>query len=506
MRLGPFQRCATVSSALNSAALLGLAAVIVVACTRAPHAQPNIPLPEGRYVASPVDCALSNADLDLMRGEGVGSRVITIQGNAVDYHPGRCEILDGDVSDGTYFFAQRCSAEGEFYTNVRQWRLTSTTSFREFETEYYLCPESTAQAAPAPDRSSTQPVNNAIGPDAVYAAQVALRRLGFNPGPIDGEFGRRTRDAMNAYQRQTGLPVTRDLDVETHRRLMEADQALFEDAAMAVPDEPPSPETVEPAAGDAPPERGSYADMMAVRANLQDEPGIVIENLEGKVDDSLLLILNNDLIAISNLLDTSTVFVGCLDRSPHVFGFFNVIQNIWLFAWTDSKLGIVDVDVSKGLVPKDMPSGIAWYDFQKSGSSVPEGLDQAYQIQAASFVRIFEGAGCDDVIERGDQFFTSNAAIGALIANSETLASVPEAFSRTAHEVTVEREKIEEEHSIALSFTLPVSSTDEIDYITFHSNRPTNMLYLIQSWKWGDGGELTLAGREVVDLAARVFE
>lgn len=37
--------------------------------------------------------------------------------------------------------------------------------------------------------------------------QAGLTRLGFDPGPVDGRMGPRTRAAIRAYQQQHGLPV-----------------------------------------------------------------------------------------------------------------------------------------------------------------------------------------------------------------------------------------------------------------------------------------------------------
>jgi hypothetical protein len=53
----------------------------------------------------------------------------------------------------------------------------------------------------------------------VRAAQAELMRLGYNPGPIDGIMGRRTGNAISAFQRAQGLPETGTLTPETLSRL-----------------------------------------------------------------------------------------------------------------------------------------------------------------------------------------------------------------------------------------------------------------------------------------------
>ena len=39
----------------------------------------------------------------------------------------------------------------------------------------------------------------------VKLIQSLLRRIGYDPGPVDGVFGNRTRQAVAAYQRDNGL-------------------------------------------------------------------------------------------------------------------------------------------------------------------------------------------------------------------------------------------------------------------------------------------------------------
>jgi peptidoglycan hydrolase-like protein with peptidoglycan-binding domain len=47
-----------------------------------------------------------------------------------------------------------------------------------------------------------------------------LKAAGFNPGPIDGVLGPRTKEALRRYQAQQGLPVTGELDDATRRVLL----------------------------------------------------------------------------------------------------------------------------------------------------------------------------------------------------------------------------------------------------------------------------------------------
>ena len=66
---------------------------------------------------------------------------------------------------------------------------------------------STAQSAPAapaaPQAVATQPSLN----QAVSNLQSQLAARGYDPGPIDGVMGERTRQAIRAYQRDRQMPV-----------------------------------------------------------------------------------------------------------------------------------------------------------------------------------------------------------------------------------------------------------------------------------------------------------
>ncbi|HEY7203233.1 MAG TPA: peptidoglycan-binding domain-containing protein [Methylomirabilota bacterium] len=56
-------------------------------------------------------------------------------------------------------------------------------------------------------------------PHYVREAQRALRDLGYEPGPVDGVIGPRTRAALAQYQRSERIVVTGRLDPETMVRL-----------------------------------------------------------------------------------------------------------------------------------------------------------------------------------------------------------------------------------------------------------------------------------------------
>jgi hypothetical protein len=50
--------------------------------------------------------------------------------------------------------------------------------------------------------------NNPISDNMIHQTQQALARLGYDPGPIDGIMGRRTRQAIEQFQQDQHLMVT----------------------------------------------------------------------------------------------------------------------------------------------------------------------------------------------------------------------------------------------------------------------------------------------------------
>jgi hypothetical protein len=76
-----------------------------------------------------------------------------------------------------------------------------------------------------PSREAAPPA-----PRFVREAQRALRDLGYQPGPLDGVMGRRTKQALVKYQQAERIQVTGRLDSETMVRL-DIQQRLFRTAA-----------------------------------------------------------------------------------------------------------------------------------------------------------------------------------------------------------------------------------------------------------------------------------
>ena len=72
---------------------------------------------------------------------------------------------------------------------------------------------------PAPVIESRPSSAGSAGLSITAQAQQVLQQLGYNPGPADGVYGAKTRSAVEAYQRDNGLPVTGRLDAATREMM-----------------------------------------------------------------------------------------------------------------------------------------------------------------------------------------------------------------------------------------------------------------------------------------------
>jgi len=51
--------------------------------------------------------------------------------------------------------------------------------------------------------------------ETLIKAQKRLEELGYEPGPVDGIMGKKTRTAIAQYQQSSGLKITKELDKDT---------------------------------------------------------------------------------------------------------------------------------------------------------------------------------------------------------------------------------------------------------------------------------------------------
>ena len=84
--------------------------------------------------------------------------------------------------------------------------------------------------SPEPPAPTPASIETALGLERAERRliQMGLTSLGFDPGPADGLFGQRTRDAIDKWQASQGMPVTRHLEADAAKLLMAAGEAVLE--------------------------------------------------------------------------------------------------------------------------------------------------------------------------------------------------------------------------------------------------------------------------------------
>ena len=75
--------------------------------------------------------------------------------------------------------------------------------------------------------SKPTPKPTKTGREEVKKIQKALKRAGYDPGPIDGKIGPLTRNALQEFQKENGLPVTGKADASTMKLLQEYMEELL---------------------------------------------------------------------------------------------------------------------------------------------------------------------------------------------------------------------------------------------------------------------------------------
>lgn len=107
-----------------------------------PAAAEPLPFPDGRYVTDPSICRMSEDEMTMTHGDGVGAMVRVIEGrNLNNAYEMFCTVLDVRTRGDDVQFRARCDREGEAeVVNGRYTRLTPT-SFRLGDRVFAHCPK-----------------------------------------------------------------------------------------------------------------------------------------------------------------------------------------------------------------------------------------------------------------------------------------------------------------------------------------------------------------------------
>lgn len=119
-------------------------------------------------------------------------------------------------------------------------------------------PKTATQSAAKPKAEKKEPARPKPDPGMVREIQRRLAGLGFDPGPADGLMGRRTREAIRAFQRREGLAADGRPGAQVLSRLRESAASA---EAQTSPEPAPTPTVVPEAQEPAPVELEGLEDL-----------------------------------------------------------------------------------------------------------------------------------------------------------------------------------------------------------------------------------------------------
>jgi hypothetical protein len=389
------------------------------------------PLKDGRYTTDPSFCAYDGEQILGAFGDAASLSLRTFKNGTIDFHyESTCRIEDVKVAGSDLLFTKVCSAEGEEFKERTSLVVNSPTSFTDGQTTFNFCGANEAASFDA---------------DAIYSFQVSLNFLGFNAGAPDGQFGPRTRQAMNAFQSQNGLPVTAQPNAETLKAALDAEMAIYEGS------KPIEPEKVEPSAGDgeaSPPANEATQESNSVYSTdyiekFASRNQAIAQNLEkirteyasdpedffASMDESISPFFLDEVTnqeTFSNLLLGSIPHIGCAMDSSPVVGFYNVGLHIWFLVWISESNAPQKTTLTTSFYNRDYPEKNDWLSLLVDAESgIDTAIKRALSIQTESFHLMFPHEQCaskEDLL----QFFNEDSAAYRVFEYGRELRSITE--------------------------------------------------------------------------------
>lgn len=149
--------------------------------------------------------------------------------------------------------------------------------------------------------------------DTILQVQRALQRMGHDPGPIDGIWGPRTREAVTSFQEEQGMESTGSLNIATLEAMgferVQTARAMPEGQQLAAIPRPSAQQGVRPE------ELGPAATQLIQRRINRRDMDIATDGRWGEETETALRLLqmSRDL-PVTGQLDAATLEVLGLDR------------------------------------------------------------------------------------------------------------------------------------------------------------------------------------------------
>ena len=125
----------------------------------------------------------------------------------------------------------------------------------------------------------------------VLKVQEELQAMGYNPGPLDGIWGRKTKRALKKFQYESGLTVTGKIDRPTKERLglIKPDKTITEPTVAKEVPKPSAPkDTPEPIASvDTAEPIASVDTAVPIATEAAEEPSVPITTVQNGIQEAL---------------------------------------------------------------------------------------------------------------------------------------------------------------------------------------------------------------------------
>lgn len=451
------------------------------------------PLKDGRFTTDPSFCAYDGEQILDAFGDAASLSLRTFKNGTIDFHyESTCRIEEIKVAGSDLLFTKVCSAEGEEFKERTSLVVNSPTSFIDGQTTFNLCGANETASFDA---------------DAIYSFQVSLNFLGFNAGAPDGQFGPRTRQAMNAFQRQNGLPVTAQPNAETLKAALDAEMAIYEGS------KPIEPEKVEPSAGDesALDNTGEDARKSAalyleeqktellrtanlLRTELIYSPNLFDKYLSNDVLEDLRPILKMQ-EARNRLLTSSITFFGCVGDPVEVYGYYNAALNIWTFLWVKDRTQVEKAQISLGLAIDEAPLLNSWFErMQRDEITGLYAIRQSILDQTYAFTLMFNPGTCSSIKDVDQGYFSPNEAVALIFRNENKIQNLTDNISSEISRNTEEKYVGAEKHSVILTRIEEDNYSEQHYVLSLHSVREDPGAVILQKWEVSNGAVKLLEG------------
>lgn len=363
--------------------------------------------------------------------------------------------------------------------------------FRIYVLFVVLC-SSAAFAQSSPTSGDSQLENISI-------IQQMLNDLGYDAGDASGANPDATINAIRQFQEDNGLAISGKFTSNSLATLIEFHQVSFGKTEINNFASIEAPEIQSLTTDEK--QKQSYEWHHYLQNNPNEFRKFVVPYL---IDQKLIKAISNDDVVI-NLLENSIPFVGCRNEHFQIYGYYNVVQNVWVITWIKDEK-IVRLASTDGFAFKNKPESNAWFDiYQENVSKKPtisDAIKAAFEIQRILFFEIFGGSNCP---EYGDvrNFFNYQNSVVAPIINQYEMSRI---YSELLEDINF---KVRSGFKIDKPEKLILAGVNQnvvgFDYLTIHVFRNNATKLVVGGWEINSGSPV-IAHEEFIDLLTKEIE